>query len=184
MEHEKFTVIKSIVSEVICRALRFVGAKISEQVLNDMSNDYADKIIAELPPAPQVLSEGEIEIIMINHFNKWAKEDGFTNGIGTLRRQELAAALSGRIPKGQESICKTCNEHDSCDNVRFRISCPSHHSPEPPKLPEEIKDLLWDYLMHCLAIHHSVENRIIKTIPEAQERFSNALLDYLKAKGV
>ena len=47
-EHKDFTTIKCIVSNAICRVVSFCEAKIEPQHLNDMANNYTDKIIASL----------------------------------------------------------------------------------------------------------------------------------------
>lgn len=44
---------------------------------------------------------------------------------------------------------------------------------------EKLEGILWDYLMDCLAIHHLVKNRKIKTIPEAQKEYADKLLSSL-----
>ncbi len=39
----------------------------------------------------------------------------------------------------------------------------------------ELKSLLWDYLMDCLAIHHQVKNRKFGSISEAQEYYQKII---------
>lgn len=39
------------------------------------------------------------------------------------------------------------------------------------KKREDLRQILWDYLMDCLAIHHQVDNRRFGSIPEAQEYY-------------
>lgn len=42
-----FEIIKSIVSDCICKTLRYVNVKITEKELNLLANEYADKILSQ-----------------------------------------------------------------------------------------------------------------------------------------
>jgi hypothetical protein len=53
IEHEKFAIVKSICSALICEVVSELGINIPEKALNEMSNNYADKIIAHFPSSNQ-----------------------------------------------------------------------------------------------------------------------------------
>ena len=47
-EHPKFAITKSIVSACICKTAVLLNEKISEDVLNLLSNEFTDRIIKEI----------------------------------------------------------------------------------------------------------------------------------------
>ena len=50
----KFELVKSIISDCICRTVGFMGMKIPDSALNLLANEYTDKIM-------KMALEGEIE---------------------------------------------------------------------------------------------------------------------------
>lgn len=45
---------------------------------------------------------------------------------------------------------------------------------------ERLEKILWNYLMTCLDIHHSVEDREVRTIPDAQKKYASAILSAIE----
>jgi hypothetical protein len=45
---DNFVLIKSIISDCICKTTKFLGQKIPESALNLLANEYTDKIIKEI----------------------------------------------------------------------------------------------------------------------------------------